>query len=618
MRIELYEGQKQFIRDARRVVEDGGVGIFSSPTGTGKTMSLLNAVMDYIGGDGAEPGSRSKALEQTLFQGSAGTVFYCTRTHTQLSQAVNELKRLGVRCNAVILGSRRVYCLNEKVLQHKNSDAMNEGCRQIVREGLCAFYDGSDLFDGHGILDVEDFGLIGREQKLCPYYASKRYSHRCDIVFLPYQLLFTREGRKSADIDVRGSIVIVDEAHNICDSVIQMNTSSVLFVTISRYVKAMELYRERYSKRAKGDGKLERVMEVLRRIEGFGALHCRSVGEEERVVGVSEFLLKTGIEDFNMLEIEDYIASSGISRKLEGLGRDLNLQLPEISKFLSLLTMSDRSGRIFYTSRRIKFTPLDASMYFEDVLECRSLLLAGGTMEPVDQLASVLARRNPMYFSYKSVCNDFLPIVVPSGPSGREVVVNYETRESLESVKDVASSILNFSNAVRDGGMVCFLPSKAYLKILREACGDRIGRKRVLYEDLTDFQEYASEVKKGACILFAVMGGKLSEGINFSDSLCRLLMVVGVPYPNQDLELKERIGFNGNGYTTMLAMRVVNQTLGRALRHKNDYAVLVLLDKRYIQLSKLISSWVREKAICCGFGDGLLRASRFLNKDRCL
>ncbi|AFN83529.1 Rad3-like ATP dependent DNA binding helicase [Encephalitozoon romaleae SJ-2008] len=615
-RIELYEGQKQFIKDAKKIVDGEAVGIFSSPTGTGKTMSLLSAVVDYIDVDGVELNHRNRVLEQALFQRNGGTVFYCTRTHTQLAQAINELKRLDVRCNAVVLGSRKIYCLNEKILQYKNSDAMNEGCKQIVKEGLCAFYDGGELFDGCGVLDVEDLTLIGKEQRLCPYYASKIYSHQCDIVFLPYQLLFTREGRRSVDIDVRGSIVIVDEAHNICDSVIQMNTSTILFMTISKYIKAMEMYKERYSERVRRDGVLERILEVLRRIEAFGLMHCRNMNEEEGVMGVSEFLLKTSIEDFNMLEIEDYIASSGISRKLEGFEKDLNLQLSEISKFLSLLTMSDKGGRIFYTSKRIKFTPLDATMYFEDVLECKSLLFAGGTMEPIDQLASVLGKRSPQYFSYRSVCRDFLPIVVGSGPSGREVVVNYETRESTESVKDVASSILNFSNAVRDGGMVCFLPSKAYLKILREVCGDMIGRKKALYEDLTNFQEYVLEVKKEACILFAVMGGRLSEGMNFNDKLCRLLMVVGVPYPSQDLELKERIKHNGRGYTTSIAMRIVNQTLGRALRHKDDYAVLVLLDRRYAQLSKLISSWIRERIACCSFGDGLLKASRFLNKDR--
>ena len=42
-------------------------------------------------------------------------------------------------------------------------------------------------------------------------------------------------------------------------------------------------------------------------------------------------------------------------------------------------------------------------------------------------------------------------------------------------------------------------------------------------------------------ILFAVVGAKLSEGINFQDDLCRCVVVIGIPYPSsQSTELKER------------------------------------------------------------------------------
>ena len=40
-------------------------------------------------------------------------------------------------------------------------------------------------------------------------------------------------------------------------------------------------------------------------------------------------------------------------------------------------------------------------------------------------------------------------------------------------------------------------------------------------------------------VLLAVVGGRLSEGINFGDNLCRCVMVAGLPYPNpQDVVLQ--------------------------------------------------------------------------------
>lgn len=46
-------------------------------------------------------------------------------------------------------------------------------------------------------------------------------------------------------------------------------------------------------------------------------------------------------------------------------------------------------------------------------------------------------------------------------------------------------------------------------------------------------QAYMTAVskKRGACIA-CVIGGKLSEGVNFSDDLARAVVIIGLPYPN--------------------------------------------------------------------------------------
>ena len=57
----------------------------------------------------------------------------------------------------------------------------------------------------------------------------------------------------------------------------------------------------------------------------------------------------------------------------------------------------------------------------------------------------------------------------------------------------------------------------------------------------TAYCDYIQKEKKGA-LLFCVIGGKLSEGINFSDDLARTVVVAGLPYANaHTVEMKEKM-----------------------------------------------------------------------------
>lgn len=87
----------------------------------------------------------------------------------------------------------------------------------------------------------------------------------------------------------------------------------------------------------------------------------------------------------------------------------------------------------------------------------------------------------------------------------------------------------------------------------------------------------------------------------------RLVVMVGVPFPNiKSLQLQECLKYvaeksppdqaevKKQHYYEAIAMKAVNQSIGRAIRHGGDYATIALLDERYAQpnLRAKLPTWL--------------------------
>ena len=112
----------------------------------------------------------------------------------------------------------------------------------------------------------------------------------------------------------------------------------------------------------------------------------------------------------------------------------------------------------------------------------------------------------------------------------------------------------------------------------------------------------AREGGRRGAMLLSVVGGKMSEGINFCDGLGRCVVMVGLPYPGPSASLGERMSHldrsqqkgAGKEYYTNLCFKAVNQSIGRAIRHKADYATIVLFD----DLTQVYQTDLVAKAAC--------------------
>jgi chromosome transmission fidelity protein 1 len=136
-------------------------------------------------------------------------IFYCSRTHSQLSQFSNELRRISLppvidpeEVNSVskqdlrniseelkhlTLGSRKNLCINPKVNKLSSTTAINEKCLDLQKPGTsldhkCPYLPNKESeslvtqFRDHAISkirDIEELGQLGKQLGVCPYYASR-------------------------------------------------------------------------------------------------------------------------------------------------------------------------------------------------------------------------------------------------------------------------------------------------------------------------------------------------------------------------------------------------------------------------------------------------------------
>lgn len=139
-------------------------------------------------------------------------IFFCSRTHSQLSQFSSELRRVKMPPSLTLddpvegdplvedvkyltLGSRKNLCINPRVSKLANPTAINERCLELQQPGTspdcrCPFMPSKEReplvneFRDHALAsvkDIEDLGSLGKKLGICPYYASRPATKHCEV-----------------------------------------------------------------------------------------------------------------------------------------------------------------------------------------------------------------------------------------------------------------------------------------------------------------------------------------------------------------------------------------------------------------------------------------------------
>lgn len=125
--------------------------------------------------------------------------------------------------------------------------------RQKASTG-CPYYNHSNIEDlTHTllseILDVEQLLHKGNKFNGCPYYASRYAVDDAQVIIVPYNTILHDSTRKACGINLKDSVVIIDEAHNLLDAIGNIYSCSISGYDLAASYSQLVQYKEKYSDR---------------------------------------------------------------------------------------------------------------------------------------------------------------------------------------------------------------------------------------------------------------------------------------------------------------------------------------------------------------------------------
>ncbi|KAL1832851.1 hypothetical protein DCAR_0102871 [Daucus carota subsp. sativus] len=363
----------------------------------------------------------------------------------------------------------------------------------------------------------------------------------------------------------------------------------------------------------------EHFLSVLRRLVQYlkGRLETENVVKEGPVTFVGSINAQVGI-DQKMLQF-CYDRLHSLMLTLEITDTDEFLHIQTICDFATLVGTYTRGFSIIIEpfDERMPHIPdpvlqlscHDASLAIKPVFErFQSVVITSGTLSPIDlyprllNFNPVVSRSFTMSLTRDCIC----PMVLSRGSDQLPVSTKFDLRSDPGVERNYGRLLLEMVSVVPDG-VVCFFVSYSYmdgivnswneLGILKEVMQHKlvfIETQDVVETTLAlDNYRRACDCGRGA-VFFSVARGKVAEGIDFDRHYGRLVIMFGVPFQYTlsrillaRLEyLRETFQIKEGDFLTFDALRQAAQCVGRVIRSKADYGMMIFADKRYTRHDK--------------------------------
>lgn len=267
----------------------------------------------------------------------------------------------------------------------------------------------------------------------------------------------------------------------------------------------------------------------------------------------------------------------------------------------------------------LHFRCLDSSIGMRPIFSrFQTVVITSGTLSPLEMYPKILDFQPAIIASFTMTLARpcILPMIVAKGNDQVAISSKFDTREDTAVIRNYGQLLVETAKIVPDG-VVCFFTSYLYLESVVASWYDQgivetLLKYKLLFIETQDNAEtsYAlmNYVKACDCgrgaILLAVARGKVSEGVDFDHHYGRAVLMLGLPFVyTQSRILKARLDYlrdkfqiRESDFLTFDAMRHAAQCVGRALRGKTDYGIMIFADKRFAKKDKRskLPRWIQD------------------------
>lgn len=644
----LRENQKNIMQDIEYALKLKNHLVFESGTGSGKTICVLCSTLRY-------------ALDNQK------RIIYTTRTNAQQQQVIFELReiRKKTRDNRIFgigMQGRANMCIlakNDSEMSNGTSEELSKFCtnqKKLVLSNKknhgCEYYRNfiSDKTKVEKILvwtreklpTAEELIEYCERNKVCPYELNKKLINEAQAIIIPYIYVFDKSIRimllEWLSISEEDIILVVDEAHNLPDYLRDLYSTQLSVWMLNSCI--MEAEKVGNPSIANGTITVSQFCEILidiindlRDTYVFNILEngLRKTNQVKNDAFIPSheleseilFRLKITSKTFDEIisdliaygdKIQDYRQKEGkLPRSyIHKLGVFLEFwTVIEVNKYIKLIVDSANSK-----NPRIEAYCLDPSIGTSIIKDFHSTIHMSGTLKPIEEYRDSLGLSKDTKLTYYpspfSIENRRIFFT-------RDVTTRYE---DIAKDKKIISRIWQYidkiCNTFPKNSMV-FFPSFNVLNMFRnhgyfkdiERClyvEDQSMSQANLIDLVTDFKRSGTE--NGNCAtLFSVIGGRISEGMDFPAEQLEIAVIVGIPYPKptarqRGLQRYYDLRFNkGWEYTVNApAARKLMQSIGRLIRDENDRGVAIILDKRASRFRQYIKDLRESKNLIVDIG----------------